>query len=243
MTTTIPQHVAIIMDGNGRWAKARHLPRVAGHKKGFETVRQIIQTAAKKGIQVLTLFAFSSENWQRPQNEIDFLMNLFVTALKQEIKKLHENNIQLRMIGNLSRFNPELRNAIIDAQELTKNNTGMKLLIAVDYGGQWDIVNACRQMARDVLNGDKQIADITPEAITVSLSTQDLPMPDLLIRTSGEQRISNFLLWQLAYTELYFADVLWPDFDEHAFANALDFYAKRDRRFGGVNEEGESTLC
>ncbi len=243
MSATCPQHIAIIMDGNGRWAKARHLPRVAGHKKGFETVRQIIQNAAKKGVQVLTLFAFSSENWQRPQTEIDFLMNLFVTALKQEIKKLHENNIQLRMIGNLSRFNPELHSAILEAQALTKDNTGMKLLIAVDYGGQWDIVNACQQIARDVLNGDLQVADIQPDRITSYLATQDLPAPDLLIRTSGEQRLSNFLLWQLAYTELYFTDVLWPDFDEGEFTKALDFYTKRDRRFGNVNEEGESKAC
>lgn len=235
--TSIPKHVAIIMDGNGRWAKRRFLPRIAGHKGGLEAVRATVKACAEKKIDVLTLFAFSSENWQRPQPEVDALMGLFITALNQEVKKIHKNNVQLRVIGNVANLNAELQEAISKAEQLTAQNTGLKLVIAVDYGGHWDITNALKHMAMSVLNGDLQIADITPAAITGFLSTKDLPMPDLLIRTSGEQRISNFLLWQLAYTELYFTETLWPDFDAKALEQALEFYAQRDRRFGSTTPE------
>lgn len=235
MSENLPQHIAVIMDGNGRWANARHLPRIAGHKAGLDAARKIIKASADKGVKILTLFAFSSENWSRPQEEVSALMSLFIQALKTEVKKLHENNIQLRIIGNNSRLNPELQTAMQNAVELTAQNSGMILVVAVDYGGQWDIVNATQNISRKIQSGEIAVDDITAEYFQKNLSTDDLPNVDLFIRTSGEYRISNFLLWQLVYAELYFTPVYWPDFDEKTLEAALQFYAVRERRFGGVN--------
>jgi len=235
MSENLPRHIAVIMDGNGRWAKARRLPRIAGHKAGLEAARKIIKASADKGVKILTLFAFSSENWSRPQEEVSALMSLFIQALKTEVKKLHENNIQLRIIGNNSRLNPELQTAMQHAVALTAQNNGMILVVAVDYGGQWDIVNATQKISQKIQSGEITVDDITTEYFQKNLSTGDLPNVDLFIRTSGEYRISNFLLWQLVYAELYFSPVYWPDFDEKTLEAALQFYAVRERRFGGVN--------
>lgn len=232
----IPKHIAIIMDGNGRWATQRFLPRIAGHKAGYEAVKKTIRACIERNISALTLFAFSSENWARPKQEVDALMQLFIYALRHEVKSLHKNNVQLRVIGNVASFNAELQEEIQKAIVLTANNTGLILTIAVDYGGQWDILDATKKIAHQVKQGKLQPEDITAELFQQQLSTKDLPMPDLFIRTSGEQRISNFLLWQLAYTELYFTDVFWPDFDERALDEALNFYETRERRFGKVSE-------
>ena len=215
------------MDGNGRWAELHKKPRSAGHRAGGEAVQKIIKTAAESGIEVLSLFAFSTENWSRPKQEINNLMQLFLKGLQESTKKLHKNQIQIRFIGDLSRFSVKLRKQIQQAVALTKNNTGLKLVIAVNYGGQWDIVQAAQKLAQ-------QKQKINAETFADCLATKNLPDPDLFIRTSGEQRISNFFLWQLAYTELYFTDVLWPDFDEQHFAQALEAYAKRKRRFGKI---------
>jgi len=232
----LPEHIAIIMDGNGRWAKRRFLPRIAGHKAGADSVRKIIRACADHKIKVLTLFAFSSENWTRPADEVGALMQLFIQALKTEMQKLHENNIQLVVIGDLSKLNSALREAIEENTQLTAKNQGMKLVIALDYGGQWDIVQATRQISQQVKEGKLDIEQITPQVFENQLSTNGLPPVDLMIRTSGEQRISNFLLWQISYAELYFTQTFWPDFDEKGLQEALAFYAKRDRRFGGVHE-------
>ena len=234
MSKALPKHIAIIMDGNGRWAARRFLPRIAGHKAGYEVVRKIIRACAAKGVSVLTLFAFSSENWTRPATEIDALMQLFIYALRHEVKKLHQNNIQLRVIGNIERLNTELQNEIQKSLVLTAQNTGLILVIAVDYGGQWDIVETTKKIAFKIKHNELDIPDITPMLFQESLSTGDLPLPDLLIRTSGEQRISNFLLWQLAYTEFYFAQEFWPDFNEKILEDALRYYADRERRFGNI---------
>lgn len=236
-TQKLPQHVAIIMDGNGRWAKKRLLPRAAGHKAGVETVRRVVETCVKKGIQVLSLFAFSSENWRRPEQEVSFLMGLFLTSLQNEVKKLHKQNIQVRFIGDRSRFNEKLLAQMQASEDLTANNTGLKMLIATNYGGQWDIAEACRKIAVDVEQGKITSKDVSSELIHAKLSFSDLPDPDLFIRTSGEYRISNFMLWQLAYTELYFTDVLWPDFNEEEFEKALTYFASRERRFGLTGEQ------
>ena len=233
----LPRHIAIIMDGNGRWAKRRFLPRIAGHKAGVDTVREIVKACAKKKIEVLTLFAFSSENWQRPEEEVSFLMKLFLATLEREARKLHEQNIQLRVIGDRSRFNETLRQFMQNAEELTANNTGLKLVIAANYGGRWDICEAAKKLAVRIEQGQLKSEQITSEMINAILSLSDLPAPDLFIRTSGEQRISNFLLWQLAYTELYFTDVYWPDFTAEELEKALTFYAKRERRFGCTSEQ------
>ena len=239
MTTTInlPRHIAIIMDGNGRWAKQRHLPRIAGHKAGVDSVRETVKWCAEKNVEVLTLFAFSSENWQRPEKEVSYLMELFVMALEREVKKLHKQNIQLSIIGDRSRFDEKLQAHMQKAEALTANNTGLKLVIAANYGGQWDITEACREIAKDVESGKLASFDITPELISQKLTTADLPPPDLFIRTSGERRISNFLIWQLAYTEMYFSEVLWPDFDGRELDKALEFFLGRERRFGCISEQ------
>ena len=233
----LPKHIAIIMDGNGRWAKAMHMPRAAGHRAGLETVKKIVNACKNKGIEILTLFAFSSENWQRPTHEVGHLLELFLTALNSEVKKLHKNNVQLRVIGDLSRFSEKLRASIHASEDLTGKNTGLKLVIAANYGGRWDIVNSAKLLAHQVEQGVLSAQEITPEKFALHLALHDLPEPDLFIRTSGEQRISNFLLWQLAYTELFFTDVLWPDFNEEVFEKALADYANRKRRFGGVDTE------
>jgi undecaprenyl diphosphate synthase len=235
----IPRHVAIIMDGNGRWARKRHLPRVAGHKVGLEAVRKTIKGCIESGVEVLTLFAFSSENWRRPKDEVGLLMNLFMTALDNEVKKLHKNGVRLRVIGDVSAFNEKLQQRIAESEKLTAENTTLTLNIAANYGGRWDIAQACQTLAQEVADGQLQSADITPEMIQQHLSLSDLPEPDLFIRTGGEQRISNFLLWQLAYTELYFTDLLWPDFNESSLKEAIVSYGGRQRRFGRTGEQVE----
>lgn len=232
-----PRHIAIIMDGNGRWAKQRHLPRVLGHQEGVKAVRKVIKLCGEIGIEVLTLFAFSSENWQRPEQEVNYLMTLFLNTLKNEIDKLAKNNVQLRMVGNLERFNQPLREWIDKSQALTAKNTGLQLVIAVNYSGQWDIVQAAQKIINQLKSGTLETEILTQEIFANYLSLADLPGVDLLIRTSGEYRISNFLLWQLAYTELYFTDTLWPDFDEQELNKALHFYAQRERRFGCTSEQ------
>ncbi len=237
----IPRHVAIIMDGNGRWARARHLPRVAGHRVGLEAVRKTIKACVSHGVEVLTLFAFSSENWRRPKEEVGLLMNLFMTALDSEVKKLHKNGVRLRIIGDVAGFGPELQQRIHAAEELTQGNTTLSLNIAANYGGRWDITEACRRLAEEVAAGTLQCEAISEELLRSHLSLSELPEPDLFIRTGGEQRISNFLLWQLAYTELYFTELLWPAFDQKAFVEALDSFAGRQRRFGRTGEQVEQT--
>lgn len=233
----IPKHIAIIMDGNGRWAKKRFLPRIAGHKTGVDAVRKTVKYCVEKKIEVLSLFAFSSENWRRPTEEVDYLMGLFFSALEREANKLNEQKIQLRIIGDRSRFDLKLQEQMLTAEALTKNNTGLKLVIAANYGGQWDIAFAMQQIAADILDKKLTPLDITPELIQQKISTGDLPNPDLLIRTSGEQRISNFMLWQLAYAELYFSEVMWPDFDEKEMDKAVGYFAERERRFGLTSEQ------
>jgi undecaprenyl diphosphate synthase len=230
------------MDGNGRWAKKRFLPRVAGHRAGVESARKIVKNCAKKHIEVLSLFAFSSENWRRPIDEVNSLMDLFLTGLESEAEMLHKNNIHLRFIGDRSRFSAKLTNKITEVENLTVNNTGMKLLIAVDYGGQWDITTAVRKIAQQIEQGILSSADITAKHIAANLSFADLPDPDLFIRTSGELRISNFMLWQLAYAELYFSDTLWPDFNENELDQALAQYAGRDRRFGQADKHADKEV-
>lgn len=239
----LPRHIAVIMDGNGRWAKKRFMPRFAGHRAGVEAARRIVKNCARRGIQVLTLFAFSSENWRRPQQEVDHLMELFLTGLEREAPELHKNNIQLRFIGDRHRFSAHLVAKIHEVEQQTSQNTGMVLLIAADYGGQWDITRAARQLASDAVAGKIKVDDITAESISSRLSFADLPDPDLFIRTSGEMRISNFLLWQLAYAELYFTDIHWPDFDEKELEKALSQYAKRERRYGYSSEQLGEQSC
>lgn len=229
-----PRHIAVIMDGNGRWAKKRFLPRIMGHKRGVETVRELIKQCISHGVEYLTLFAFSSENWRRPPDEVKFLMGLFMGALNQEVRNLHQNRIRLVMIGDRSRFDPLLVQAIHDAETLTQHNTRLTLTIAANYGGRWDILQATRRM----LHARPELVDgFTEQDLAAYLSMHYAPEPDLFIRTGGEQRISNFLLWQLAYSELYFTDTLWPDFDEAALKLALQSYRQRERRYGRTSEQ------
>lgn len=240
MTDSLPRHVAIIMDGNGRWAKGRNLPRIAGHRAGVDTVRKIVRACGKKGIDVLTLFAFSSENWRRPQREVTLLMELFVRALQQEVKNLNKNNVRLRMIGDLTALPPKLQKLIKNSEELTKNNSGLTLVIAANYGGRWDMTQAVQQIAQKVAAGEMMPEETSPDIIQQHLCISDLPEPDLFIRTGGEQRISNYLLWQLAYTELYFTEKLWPEFDDDDFDAALASFGSRQRRFGRTGEQVEN---
>ncbi len=233
----LPKHVAIIMDGNGRWAKKRFLPRVAGHKVGVGTVKTIVEISAELGVKALTLFAFSSENWQRPKKEVNTLMDLFVSSLKKEVKQLHKNGIKLQFIGDRSEFNPKLQARIAESEELTKDNEGLKLVIAANYGGKWDISQAVRKLAEQIQRGEIEPDAITSDTIQKYICLNDLPEPDFFIRTSGEHRISNFMIWQLAYTELYFTDTLWPDFDRAAYIEALQSFADRERRFGQTGEQ------
>lgn len=228
----LPRHVAIIMDGNGRWAEHRNLPRFAGHRAGVETVRSIVQMSGELGIQALTLFAFSSENWRRPKKEVGLLMDLFLSALEREVKKLHETGVRLRIVGEISAFPKKLQQRIHDAMEKTRDNQGLSLNIAANYGGRWDITQAVRKIAEQVKSGVLDSQDIDESTIAEHLSLSMLPEPDLFIRTGGEQRISNFLIWQLAYTELYFTNILWPDFVREEYAKALQSFASRQRRFG-----------
>ncbi len=232
-TGSVPRHVAVIMDGNGRWAKKRFLPRFAGHKKGVETVREMVKACLERGVEYLTLFAFSSENWRRPPEEVSLLMQLFGKALQQEVAKLHRNGVRLRIVGDLQRFDPALQKLIHDAEEKTAVNTRLQLTVAANYGGRWDIVQAANRLrqARPELVAWCE-TDLDPY-----LAMNFAPEPDLFIRTGGEQRISNFLLWQLAYTELYFTDLLWPEFDGIALDAAIDSFRRRERRFGRTSEQ------
>jgi undecaprenyl diphosphate synthase len=227
-----PRHIAIIMDGNGRWAAARALPRPAGHRMGVRSVKQTVENCAKRGVEVLTLFAFSSENWKRPKEEVSMLMGRFLEALDEEVDKLHENGIRLRFIGNLQQLSTALRERMEAAQMLTASNSRMTLVIAVAYGGRWDIAEAAKKIAQRCVSGELRHEEIDDAAVGQHLMLADLPDPDLLIRTGGEQRISNFLLWNLAYTELYFCDALWPDFGEVELVAAIEHFGQRQRRFG-----------
>ncbi len=239
LSRKLPRHVAIIMDGNGRWAKRRFMPRIAGHRAGVEAVRGIVRACARKGIEVLTLFAFSSENWRRPPEEVGLLMELLLSSLQREVTKLHENDVCLRFIGDRSAFAGTLGEKMAEAEALTRDNRGLKLAIAVNYGGRWDITQAARRLALKVAAGELSAEAIDEVLVQEHLCLADLPEPDLFIRTGGEQRVSNFLLWQLAYTELYFTDTLWPDFDDQAFEAALASFASRQRRFGLTGEQVE----
>lgn len=233
----VPQHVAIIMDGNGRWAQLRGKKRVVGHKSGVESVRSSVSAAAKNGIKALTLFAFSSENWQRPEKEVSVLMDLFMFVLTREVKRLHKNGIKFSVIGDLSKFSPKLQKMISDSVALTANNTGMVLSIAANYGGRWDITHAAKKLAEKVAKQEISASDITEESLNEHTSLAGLPELDLLIRTGGDFRISNFLLWQAAYAEFYFTDVLWPDFNEEEFTKAITQFDLRERRFGQTGEQ------
>ena len=235
--SVVPRHVAIIMDGNNRWAKKRFLPGVAGHKAGVDAVRAVIEVCAEAGVEVLTLFAFSSENWQRPASEVGALMELFLAALRREAKKLDKNGIRLSIIGDRSRFHPELQAAMHAAEQRTSHHSKFLLQIAANYGGQWDIVQAAQQLARSVRDGQLEPDNITAEHLQNCLSTASQPLPDLCIRTGGEHRISNFLLWQLAYSELYFSSLFWPDFKHQAMRDALAEFSSRQRRFGKTCEQ------
>lgn len=235
----MPRHVAIIMDGNGRWAKKYFLPRFAGHRRGVETVRGAVRFCLERGIAYLTLFAFSSENWRRPQEEITLLMQLFIKALQQEVAKLDENGVRLKVVGDISRFDPELRELIALAEEKTAYNDRLTLTIAANYGGRWDILQAMNRLA---IASPEKAGNWTEADLTPFLSMHYAPEPDLFIRTGGEERISNFLLWQLAYTEFYFTEMLWPEFHSAAFAKAIESYQQRERRFGRTSEQLLETL-
>jgi undecaprenyl diphosphate synthase len=231
---SIPRHIAVIMDGNGRWAKQRFMPRVAGHQRGVEALRVVVKSCRDLGVEYLTVFAFSSENWRRPADEVSFLMTLFLKMLEREVAKLHKNNIRLKIIGDRSRFDNKLKQTMQDAELLTANNTALTLTIAANYGGRWDVMQAIKSM----LNEHPQLAQtFTEEDLQPYLSMSDAPEPDLFIRTGGEQRISNFMLWQLAYTELYFTDTLWPAFDRNELDKAIASYQQRERRFGRTSEQ------
>ncbi len=236
----IPTHVAVIMDGNGRWARNRGLPRHAGHRSGVGSVRRAVELAAERGIRYLTLFAFSSENWSRPREEVSKLMGLFVEALQREVDELHRNNVRLEFVGARGQLQKSLVDKIEAAEQRTIGNTGLHLIVAVAYGGRWDIVQAARSLVAKAVSGDIDADDVDEQAIAGELQLGDIPDPDLLIRTGGEQRISNFLLWNLAYAELYFCNTLWPDFGDRDFDEALAFYAARQRRYGHTGEQVEA---
>jgi undecaprenyl diphosphate synthase len=233
---TLPRHIAIIMDGNGRWAKSRGLPRTAGHKKGADTLRTTLNACRDAGVKYLTIYAFSSENWKRPEGEISDLMQLLKHYLTQELQTLHENNVRMRFIGDLSQLGGDIRTSIDDAMEMTSRNSDFNLTVALSYGARQEILRAVKKLAESVETGKLRAEDITEDMLTLALDTNGLPEPDLLIRTGGEQRLSNFLLWQSAYTEFYFTPVLWPDFDQAHFSEALQEYAKRERRYGTTGE-------
>jgi undecaprenyl diphosphate synthase len=236
-SSLVPRHIAIIMDGNGRWARARRLPRVAGHRKGRDAVRDTVQACVEQGVEYLTLFAFSSENWRRPEDEISVLMQLFLRALEQEVVKLHENDVRFKVVGDLSRFDAKIVDLIRSGEVLTENNKRLTLTIAANYGGRWDIMQAMRKLMAQKATPD---AGFSEADLAGHLSMQYAPEPDLFIRTGGEKRISNFLLWQLAYTELYFTETLWPDFNAESLAQAIASYRQRERRFGRTSEQLQS---
>ncbi|MDH4055876.1 MAG: polyprenyl diphosphate synthase [Gammaproteobacteria bacterium] len=240
MDSNVPRHIAIIMDGNGRWANARGKPRRSGHRAGVKSVRASVETAAQRGVEFLTLFAFSSENWSRPDEEVSSLMSLFVEALRREVDELHRNNVKLKFVGALDELSPALKKKIAQSEEKTAGNTGLHLTVAVAYGGRWDIVQATRAIAGRVAASALRIDDIDDAEFASELALSGLPDPDLLIRTGGERRISNFLLWNLAYSELWFTDVLWPEFDATVFDEALFYYAGKQRRFGHTGDQVES---
>ena len=234
----LPKHIAVVMDGNNRWAKSHKLPAKSGHRHGAETARDIVNSCLSRDIKYLTLFAFSSENWLRPRQEVRGLMALFLAVLKRkEINQLHKQNVRLQFIGNRSGFSQKLQKNMHDVEELTRNNTGMTIIVAADYGGRWDIANAVTSIVDKVVSGDLSADAIDVDLVRQHMSSSEYPDPDLCIRTGGERRISNFLLWQFAYTELYFTDCYWPDFDDAQFQLALDDFAKRQRRYGGHDEE------
>jgi len=234
----VPRHIAIIMDGNGRWAKRQHLPRIAGHRRGVEAVRASVEACATRGVEFLTLFAFSSENWRRPAEEVALLMQLFTMALSNEVEKLHRNGIRLKVVGDITRFDPNIRRLVDQGERLTADNKRLTLTIATNYGGRWDILQALNKAAAE-RNG--RVDSIDESAIAPHLAMSYAPEPDLFIRTGGEQRISNFLLWQLAYSELYFTERLWPDFDAAALDEAIASYRTRERRFGRTSEQLEQS--
>ncbi|HEY0488026.1 MAG TPA: polyprenyl diphosphate synthase [Telluria sp.] len=229
----VPRHVAIIMDGNGRWATKRFMPRVAGHVKGVEAVRGVVEACALRGVEYLTLFAFSSENWRRPEEEVSLLMRLFVTALEREVSKMHANNIRLKVVGDLSRFDPKLQEMIAAAERRTANNTRLTVTVCANYGGRWDIMQATGKMVA----ANPGATEFTEEQMAEHLAMAYAPEPDLFIRTGGEQRMSNFLLWQMAYSELYFSDIYWPDFNVEALDTAIASYQARERRFGRTGDQ------
>lgn len=231
-TPSIPKHVAVVMDGNGRWAKKRFLPRSAGHRAGVSATRAIVENCHQRGIEALTVFAFSSENWSRPKKEVDALMSIFISTLKSEMKKLKQQNVCVRFIGDRTSFPEELQAVINETELQTENNTGLALTIAANYGGRWDITEACKRIADKVSSGNLSANEVDESLLSKELCLADLPEIDLFIRTGGERRISNFLLWQLAYTELYFTDTLWPDFDDASLQEAIVWYGTRQRRFG-----------
>lgn len=245
MTTTassdpiVPRHIAVVMDGNGRWASKRFLPRTAGHRAGVGATRRIVENGAKHKIETLTLFAFSSENWHRPESEVDSLMSLFVSTLSGEVKKLHKQNVCVKFIGDRTRFSENLQQGISEAEDLTRDNSGMNLCIAANYGGRWDILNASKALMEKVQSGELTVDELTEDMFTNVLCLSEYGEPDLFIRTGGEKRISNFLIWQLAYTELYFVDTLWPDFDDQEFEKALSWYTSRQRRYGKTAQQTE----
>jgi len=237
-----PKHIAIIMDGNNRWAKQRGQLGVSGHKAGVDAVRDVVKVSAEQGIEALTLFAFSSENWRRPEEEVSALMKLFLFALQREVKKLHKNNIQLRIIGDRSAFSQVLQDHMRQAEQLTGENTGLKLVIAANYGGQWDLVQSTKAICEKVQSGEVSIDQIDEKIIQSHINLADLPVPDLMIRTAGEKRISNFMLWQLAYAELYFSDLYWPDFKAEQMLEAIAAYGLRKRRFGQTDDQLDATV-
>jgi len=233
--TNLPRHVAFIMDGNGRWATARGLPRTEGHRQGLEALRKVIRHAGKVGIDVITIYSFSSENWSRPEAEVSFLMGLLRRFVQRDLSELHDANVRIRIIGGREDLEPGILKLLEEAEELTRNNSGLDLVVAFNYGARDEILRATRDLAEKVAAGDLRPEDVTEEAVAKALDTHGLPDPDLIIRTSGEMRLSNFLLWQAAYSEFYFCDLLWPDFDEAAFDKALDCYGARERRYGGLS--------
>ncbi len=237
----VPEHIAIVMDGNGRWATQRFLPRVAGHKKGVDAVRDTVRSCAKRGVKYLTLFAFSSENWRRPLEEVNVLMGLFAMALEKEAHELAKNNVRLRVVGELSAFQPKLRELIKSAETITQHSTGLVLTVAANYGGRWDIVQATQRLIAEHPEYVDDPSKITEAELATKLAMAYAPEPDLFIRTGGEHRVSNFLLWQLAYTEYYFTDTFWPDFDAQAFDLALQAYSGRERRFGQTSQQLTAT--
>lgn len=230
----IPRHIAIIMDGNGRWAKQRFMPRIMGHQRGVESLRATVRACRDLGVEYLTVFAFSSENWRRPVDEVSFLMSLFLKMLEREVASLHKNNIRLKIIGDRSRFDEKLQKTMIDAEALTSDNTGLTLTIAANYGGRWDMMHAVHSLLQD---HPELATSFSEDDLQPYLSMGDVPEPDLFIRTGGEMRISNFMLWQLAYTELYFTDTLWPVFDRKELEKAIASYQNRERRFGRTSEQ------